>query len=133
MGMKSEKMAICGYRCDLCALYKDNLDVAGKDEVKAAFVKYFDYEFDDNDLKACQGCPEGGDGDCKVKRCAVEKGIANCGLCDQYPCDKLHEKTNVIEKYFADISAVPKQDLELYAKPYDSKDRLDVINQNFKK
>ena len=126
-----EKLAICGYRCDLCPVHKDNLECIGKDEVKAGFIKYFDYEFGD-DLTGCEGCPEGGDGNCTVKACAREKGVTNCGFCGQFPCDKLQEKMDVIEKYFGDISAVPKRDQDLYVEPYRNKERLLKINQNSK-
>ena len=126
-----EKLAICGYRCGLCPVHKENLECIGKDEVKAGFIKYFDYEFGD-DLVGCEGCPEGGDENCTVKACAREKGVVNCGLCGQFPCDKLQEKMNVIEKYFDDISAVPKLDQELYVEPYQSESRLSKINQNSK-
>ncbi len=127
-----EKLAVCGYRCDLCTVFKDNIERIGKDEVKAGFVIYFNHELDSGILKGCRGCPEDGDDECTVKICAKEKKIANCGLCDDFPCDKLQEKMGVIDKYFADISALPVRDQELFVKPYQNRQRLQQINQNKK-
>lgn len=28
---------------------------------------------------------------CSVKTCCEDRGKANCGLCDQFPCKQLHE------------------------------------------
>lgn len=127
----AEKMAVCGYRCGLCPVYQGNLERIGEEEVRAGFLKYFGHDFGDY-LTGCKGCPEGGDGGCTVKACAREKNIANCGLCPQLPCDKLQEKMGVIEKYFDDISAVPKHDQAIYVEPYRSKERLSKIKQNSK-
>ena len=128
-----KKLSICGYRCDLCPVYMDNLEHIGRNEVKAGFVKYFKHELDDEILKGCRGCPAGGDENCTVKACAGEKEIANCGLCQEFPCDDVREKMNVIEQYFDDVSALSKRDRELYAEPYRSEERLRKIQETSKK
>lgn len=128
-----KKISICGYRCDLCPVYRDNLQRIGRDEVRAGFVKYFHHELDDEILKGCQGCPAGGDESCSVKACASDKEIPNCGLCREFPCDKVREKMSVIEEYFDDVSALCEKDQELYVEPYRNKERLLKIQEDSKK
>ena len=127
------KMSLCGYRCDLCPVYRDNIERIGRNEVKAGFAKYFKHELDDEILEGCRGCPADGDENCTVKACAGDKEIANCGLCREFPCDEVREKMNVIEEYFDDVSALSESDRELYVEPYQSKDRLLRIQENSEK
>ncbi|MEN8126226.1 MAG: DUF3795 domain-containing protein [Planctomycetota bacterium] len=127
-----EKMAVCGYRCDLCTVYKENLKHIGKNEVKAGFIKYFNHELDSDTLDGCQGCSADGDDKCTVKTCAKEKGLTNCGLCKEFPCDNVQGKMDVIDKYFNDVSALPARDQELFVKPYQSEPRLREIQQEQK-
>ena len=128
-----KKLSVCGYRCDLYPVYRDNLERIGRDEVKAGFVKYFHHELDDEILKGCQGCPACGDESCSVKAGAGDKEIANCGLCREFPCDKVREKMNVIEEYFDDVSTLNERDQELYVEPYRNKERLHKIQENSKR
>jgi len=125
-----EKMAVCGYRCDLCPVHKDNVKRIGKEEVKAGFIKYFNHELDFDVSDGCQGCPADGDENCTVKTCAREKEIANCGLCEEFPCGRVQEKMDVVKKCFDDVSALPARDRELFVEPYQSQERLRAIKQN---
>lgn len=125
-----EKLSVCGYRCDLCLVYRDNLERIGKDEVKAGFLKHFNHDLDDEILAGCVGCPAGGDESCSVKACAHDKEIANCGYCGELPCDKVRKKMNVIEEFFDDVSALSKWDRDHYVEPYRSEERLRKIEEN---
>lgn len=127
-----EKISVCGYRCDLCTVYKENLERIGRDEVKAGFLKYFKSELEGEILAGCRGCPAGGDENCTVKACAAEKNIENCGFCQELPCDKVREKMIVIEKYFDDVSALSERDRELYVEPYRNEARLLKIQKDHK-
>jgi predicted nucleic acid binding AN1-type Zn finger protein len=52
-----------------------------------------DYKFED--INDCDGCKsESGRlffacNDCKIKKCAIAKGIDNCAYCDEYACEEL--------------------------------------------
>jgi len=35
--------------------------------------------------------------ECQVRRCAIERGIENCGLCDDYPCESLEKVWDFIK------------------------------------
>jgi carbon-monoxide dehydrogenase catalytic subunit len=46
------------------------------------------------DAVTCDGCTSGGchggyTGECPIRACGMAKGIANCGLCPEYSCEKL--------------------------------------------
>jgi len=126
----TEKMSVCGYRCDLCTVHKDNLKRVGKETVKAGFKKYYNYEFPDEALIGCDGCPVDGDGDCSVKPCAKEKGVSNCGLCKKFSCEKVQEKMDVINKHFDDVNALTERGRQLFVEPYQSTERLQKINRD---
>ena len=42
----------------------------------------------------CKGCVESAGnpfhGSCSVAKCCLEKKIAHCGLCEEFPCELLH-------------------------------------------
>lgn len=44
-----------------------------------------------NYLQDCRGCIPQDHGDCHFVRCCQEKGIEHCGLCVEFPCQKLNE------------------------------------------
>jgi len=70
------------------------------------------------------------DVDCQVRPCVIEKGLDNCGSCEQYPCKVLEPKIvdyqRVIERYGGPI---PEEDYEIFVKPYESRKVLDEIRQ----
>ena len=43
----------------------------------------------------CPGCQGAAGkmywGECQVATCCIEKGVAHCGECDEFPCDVLNE------------------------------------------
>ena len=42
----------------------------------------------------CRGCTESDGhpfhGECSIAKCCIERGWEHCGLCDQFPCEQLH-------------------------------------------
>ncbi len=54
-----------------------------------------DYKYED--INECDGCKSQsgrlffGCKDCKIRECAVEKGIDNCAYCEDYACEELLE------------------------------------------
>ena len=64
-------LSVCGIDCDACGYKKDN---------------------------ECAGCrivaPKGRciwGGHCELYDCATEKNLLHCGLCEDFPCEKLKE------------------------------------------
>jgi len=99
-------IGICGDNCDACPRFhatSDN-DDAALGRVTALWVRL---GWRDNSVKPselrCSGC--GSSGACaysQQKDCASERGLANCGECDDYPCP-------VVEKTFARTEGIMAQ------------------------
>ncbi|MCK4395091.1 DUF3795 domain-containing protein [candidate division WOR-3 bacterium] len=96
--MAEEKMvAFCGIVCTDCPAFiaTQNND----DKLREKTAKKWSSE--EHSLKAedvnCDGCPVVGKrvmefiSFCKVRKCALEKGVKNCAYCEEYPCKELGE------------------------------------------
>ena len=84
----------CGMRCDLCLLYRPNVNEDDRRrEICSVYSKMFQGFDPDPDTIICDGCscekedPVLFDPMCKTRKCVVAKGLVHCGYCDQYPCD----------------------------------------------
>lgn len=66
-----------------------------------------------------------------IRKCAVKKGIVNCGLCEDYPCKKIKEVFEQTEHYKKACEEIcSKEDYECFQKAFFSKkDILDKIHQ----
>lgn len=122
----------CGYRCDLCLAYKDNLaqNPSVRDKLSDGWFKYFGFRIQPQDIY-CDGCLENLnllDSGCPVRPCVIEKGLENCSQCDQYVCEKLQERLVVYEgmkeKHGGEIS---EDDYLCFIRPYENKKRLEAL------
>ena len=133
----SDIIARCGYKCNHCLIYRDNLK--GEEDRRRFRDSLLKYYGDELTLEQCycDGCmtedsenPVRVDVDCQVRPCVIEKGLDNCGSCEQYPCKVLEPKIvdyqRVIERYGGPI---PEEDYEIFVKPYESRKVLDEIRQ----
>ena len=88
--MPKEVLARCGYRCDLCLAYKDNIE---KDDGRAflsdAWHKIYGFRIPADEI-FCEGCITSNrqdiklaDKKCPVRPCVIEKGLEN-SLCAEY-------------------------------------------------
>jgi hypothetical protein len=96
--MMGEMIAYCGLECTECPALLATVadDDAKRAEVAAMWSKEFNA-----DIKAeainCEGCLSEGEvvfshcHVCEIRKCGMEKGVANCAFCDDYACDKLTE------------------------------------------
>jgi hypothetical protein len=85
----------CGLLCTECPAFIATLENDDKKraEVAELWSKQFKMEIKPEDVN-CVGCLADGVhssycGMCEIRKCAVEKGIESCGLCDDYVCEKL--------------------------------------------
>ena len=83
----------CGMRCDLCLLYRPNVEREDRrTEICAVFSKVWPGFHPDPSTTICDGCASSGDRtvlfspDCQTRKCVLEKGHIHCGCCSQYPC-----------------------------------------------
>lgn len=87
------RIGICGDNCSFCPrhLATQNGDARGLEDVKELWVRLGlrDPAFPAQGM-ACYGCrPENDCAYSEVRACAYGKGIENCGLCQEYPCEML--------------------------------------------
>lgn len=105
----------CGMRCDLCLLYRPNVEQHDRrEEICSVFRKVWQGFAPNPKETICDGCrSEREDAvlfspDCQTRRCVMEKGLVHCGYCSNYPCDifpaeptaeELHQKINVEKQW----------------------------------
>jgi hypothetical protein len=86
-----EKMiGYCGYNCHLCAARSDDPQVRQK--LVEGWKKFFGHQNYTAENVRCDCCKADGrlaDKSCKARPCAIEKKIASCALCNEFPCDKV--------------------------------------------
>ena len=129
-------IAKCGYRCDLCPAFKPELTEADKADFSRAFKKYYEFEVPPDQIHFCTGCQSSdipNDKECPVFPCCREKGIDNCAYCDDFGCDKLKQRMDVVEEIAEKQTDIPPEDYEKYFKPFLSRQTLMEIRQNLGK
>lgn len=99
-------IAFCGVICTECQAYiatrADDRDAL--DQVAAGWREYFDApELTVEDI-LCDGCLTRGGRltgycqQCKIRACAVARGVTNCAHCAEYVCEKLERFLGVCDK-----------------------------------
>lgn len=101
----------CGMRCDLCLIYRPNVEHNDRrPEICAVFGKVWHGLELDPAQTICDGCNATGEDavqfspGCETRRCVMEKNLEHCGYCDNYPCaifpaepsvEVLHQKIDI--------------------------------------
>jgi hypothetical protein len=105
--MKMDRMvAFCGIICSDCPAYlatqADDRDAL--EQVLTHWRKAFDAPHITVEDIICDGCLTS-DGrlngycqHCKIRPCAVERGVTNCAHCDEYACDQLEHLLAICDK-----------------------------------
>ena len=134
--MKSEILSRCGYRCDLCLAYKENIeDDDRRGSLSDGWYRYFGFRIHPEEIY-CDGCMSSEpsnliDKNCPVRSCVIKKEIENCAECDNYICEKLESRIikfkDILEKYGEEI---PEEDRDLFIRPYENKKRLDEVRND---
>ena len=83
----------CGMRCDQCLVYRPNVEREDRRAEICTVWKKIWREFDpEPDTVICDGCCCEREGavqfspGCKARKCVMERDIAHCGYCPDYPC-----------------------------------------------
>jgi len=123
----------CGYRCDLCLAYRPNIEAnsASQQILSDGWQRYFGFRIPAEAIM-CDGCmaenPRLIDKTCPVRPCVIDKRIANCSECRDYPCEKLSSRLVVYEQLAAKHACpIPPEDRARFITPYENKERLDVL------
>jgi hypothetical protein len=137
----NEKIAACGFRCDLCPAFREN--VTGREhqqETSNGWFRYYGFRVAAEAI-FCDGCltedsadPRRIDRDCEVRPCVLQRGLPNCAHCDEYVCSLLEEKIVDPEQVIKRTGrTVPQEDFGRFIKPYDNRTVLDRIREDIGK
>ena len=94
----TELIAVCGLHCNECGAYiatRDN-DDAKRAETAQQWSELYGAEIKPADVN-CSGCTSEGGVHfhyctvCEIRRCGLDRGVANCAHCEDYACEKLTE------------------------------------------
>ena len=92
----SKMIAYCGLVCSDCPTFlaTQNDDDIARKKTADFYAEKFGFRIKPEDIN-CDGCKsEGGKligycQSCEIRRCCREKGLENCTLCNEQPCENL--------------------------------------------
>lgn len=92
--MAEKVFSRCGMRCDLCLIYRPNVEKNDRREEICRIYEKIEPGFQpDPKTIICDGCTcdkENAvllDPTCRARSCVITKGYAHCGCCEEYPCE----------------------------------------------
>lgn len=122
-----ELLARCGFRCDLCPAYQENIKTnADRVGVSEGWRRLFGFEIPPEEI-ACAGCHNEGkhaDAQCPVRPCAIQKNLPNCASCDNFGCDALKTRMDFLEDFLPKHPDLSEEDYHTYLLAYEAKSRL---------
>ena len=91
--MQDKVFSKCGMRCDLCLIYRPNVEANDRrEEVCKVYRQMHPGYNPDPKTIICDGCLcERDDAillnpTCRARKCVIDKGYTHCGYCENYPC-----------------------------------------------
>jgi hypothetical protein len=133
------KIGVCGDNCSCCPRYIATLSGNSEEleKVKELWVRlgWRDEWFPAEGL-VCHGCDF--EIKCaypKLRNCAYEKKIPNCGICDNYPCELVNAAFERTKHQTSDVLKIcTTKEMDILNKAFLHKKRtLDKINYQSKK
>ena len=127
--MNKKNLTFCGYRCDLCPAFVDNIDkIADRTTIREGWKNYFGFDVAEERIH-CVGCHQDGyhlDTECPVRPCAMEKQVKNCFFCTFFEtCEKLRLRADVVDKIQKNTTRIiSKKDYALFFRPYEGRKEL---------
>lgn len=86
------KLSFCGWNCDSCERYIAT-KLGDMERLRELAVLWKNLGWRDKveppEKMVCPGCHLASWCRFGVRECALDKGVVNCGWCDEYPCDKI--------------------------------------------
>lgn len=134
--MAKEILTRCGYRCDLCLAYKENIEADDqRGFLSDTWHKLYGFRIAADEI-LCEGCISGDnprliDSECPVRPCVIEKGLENCSQCSEYPCPVFNRR-KVCREDVAEGKKITRTEYVKCIKAYENKKRLDDLRaKNF--
>lgn len=135
--MAKEILTRCGYRCDLCLAYKENIENEDKRQLLSdGWYKYYGFRIEPSDIY-CEGCISTNcltanliDKGCPVRPCVIEKAFENCSQCDDFACKKLEERIVRLKDLQSKTDEkIKRNDYRHFIKPYENFKRLTELKE----
>jgi hypothetical protein len=135
--MAAEVLTRCGYRCDLCHAYKDNIEKDDQRQMLSdGWFKLFGFRIVPENIY-CEGCISSNcltanliDKGCPVRPCVIEKGYENCAQCDKFICEKLKERIVIFEDREEKVGfKISRSERKHIIKPYENFVRLSELKE----
>jgi hypothetical protein len=127
----------CGFRCDRCVAFKKNARTrADRVRGSAAWAKYYRLRVPPERIQ-CHGCLAGEvagldfpDKNCEIRPCVLERGLATCADCREYPCRKLESRMAACDRVVRRFRGkIPEQEFTRFIAPYDCRATLEGIGK----
>jgi hypothetical protein len=103
-------IAACGLDCAKCDAYVATQanDLAALEQVAEKWRVEYNAPTITAENILCDGCMSGGRtighcSECKIRLCAVERGLPNCAACPDYACDQLTAFFNLVPQAKASL------------------------------
>jgi hypothetical protein len=122
-------LARCGYRCDLCPAYRENIrGPEDQQRTSDGWFKYCGFRIPPEQI-CCDGClderPEARriDANCPIRPCAITRGLKTCAACPDWGCERSESRTVTRAWVEQRIGApVPPGDYRWFVLPYERRD-----------
>ncbi len=100
--MNHANIVFCGYRCDLCRVNSQNIDMlTDRTTLRNGMKTYFGFDVTEESLSYA-GCRNKGhhlDTSCPVRPCCIGTRLENCSFCDLFDsCEKLHLCVDAVDE-----------------------------------
>jgi hypothetical protein len=122
-----EILTRCGFRCDLCPAYAENIGkLADRESISDGWFKYFSFRIPPEKID-CDGCLNKGrllDKDCPIRPCAIERGLRTCAACPDFDCEKMRTRVDATEGLRDKFPDMSQRDYQLFGRPYEGRRRL---------
>jgi Golgi nucleoside diphosphatase len=127
--MNKKIITFCGYRCDLCPAFKDNINkIPDKTIIRQGWKNFFGFDVPEDRI-VCVGCNQEGthlDTECPVRPCAMEKHVKNCYFCTSFEtCEKLQSRADIVDETRKKSKrTISEKDYALFFRLYEGRKEL---------
>ncbi len=119
-------IARCGYRCDLCPAYRDNIrGPEDQQETSDGWFKFYGFRIPPEQI-CCDGCRDESpsarriDTACPIRPCAMARGVETCGSCPECGCEHYQSRSVTRQWVETRIGAmISPEDYRRFVLPYE--------------
>lgn len=134
-GLSREMMGCCGFNCNACPAYTENLCTrADQERAAQAWSSYFGVTVP-VEMARCRGCRsedrEGWDYPdhlCELRQCVLDRGLESCAECPEFPCPQWSRRCGRLEAVLAHWKPfLTQEEFEQFLEPYDARANLECL------